>query len=82
MLGSVDKPIHFEEMLQLAKKLADDIPFVRTDFYEINGKVYFGEMTFFPASGFSGFEPEEWDKKLGEWIKLPENNRGVLHCNG
>ena len=47
------------------------MPFARIDFYEINEKVYFGEITFYPASGFEGFKPEEWDLKLGEWIKLP-----------
>ena len=47
------------------------MPFARIDFYEINEKVYFGEITFYPASGFEGFNPKEWDLKLGEWIKLP-----------
>ena len=73
---SIEKPVNFEMMNILAKKLAQDMPFVRTDFYEINGKIYFGEMTFFPASGFSGFDPEVWDKMLGEWVILPENTGG------
>lgn len=42
------------------------------DFYEINNKVYFGELTFFPASGLEGFAPAEWDKTLGGWIELPD----------
>ena len=42
------------------------------DFYEINNKVYFGELTFFPASGLEGFTPAEWDKTLGGWIELPD----------
>ena len=53
------------------KKLSKDIPFLRTDFYSINDKIYFGELTFFPASGFVPFEPEFWDKKLGDMINLP-----------
>lgn len=65
-------PPAFEEMKQLAKKLSKDIPCVRVDFYDINGQVYFGELTFFHWSGMVPFEPEEWDYKLGEWIKLPE----------
>lgn len=66
----IDKPENFNEMIQLAEKLSKDIPFVRVDFYDINGKIYFGEMTFFPGCGFEEFTPEEWDYKLGEWIDL------------
>jgi hypothetical protein len=66
-----DKPKNFDKMLELAEVLAKDIPFVRIDFYNINGKIYFGEITFFPAAGMGKFEPEEWDEKLGNMIKLP-----------
>jgi len=66
----VIKPINFELMKELSKKLSKDIPFVRVDFYEVNGKVYFGELTFSPAGGFVKFEPEEWDEKLGNWIDI------------
>lgn len=66
-----DKPINFQKMVELSKILAKDIPFVRVDFYEINSKLFFGELTFFPGSGYIPFEPEEWDYKLGEWIRLP-----------
>ena len=61
-------------MITVAEKLSKDIPFVRVDLYEINGKVYFGELTFYPSSGFEGFEPEEWDKKLGDMLELPTKN--------
>ena len=67
---SIEKPINLNSMIKLANKLSKDIPFLRVDFYEINGKIYFGELTFFPASGFVGFEPEEWDLKLGQLIDL------------
>lgn len=63
-------PQSFESMKELAKKLAQGIPCVRVDFYEINGKIYFGELTFFHCNGMIPFEPEEWDYKLGEWINL------------
>lgn len=66
-----DKPKNFDKMLELAEVLAKDIPFVRIDFYNINGKIFFGEITFFPAAGMGKFEPEEWDEKLGNMIKLP-----------
>lgn len=64
-------PQGLSEMLTLSKILAKDIPFLRIDFYIIKGKIYFGELTFFPAAGMCKFEPEEWDYKLGEMIKLP-----------
>lgn len=71
-------PKQYDLIKRLATKLSDKMPFSRIDFYEINEKVYFGEITFYPASGFEGFKPEEWDLKLGEWIKLP---RGGYRLN-
>ncbi len=65
------KPVNFEKMKELAMILSKDIPHVRVDFYEVNGKIYFGEMTFYHFSGFTPFEPEEWDYKFGEWLKMP-----------
>lgn len=65
-----EKPQQFGLMKELAKKLSQNIPHVRVDFYEINGKVYFGEMTFFHFSGMVPFEPEEWDYTFGSWIQL------------
>ena len=67
----IPRPNVLEVMLELAKKLSKGIPHVRTDFYCINNKVYFGEMTFYHGSGFEKFEPEKWDYILGNWIKLP-----------
>ena len=67
----IAKPHNLELMLVLAEKLAKDIPFVRVDFYEVDGQLKFGEMTFFPASGFERFEPEYWDIELGGYLKLP-----------
>lgn len=66
------KPVCFEEMKKLAATLSKGIPQVRIDFYEIRGKVYFGEMTFFHWSGMTPFVPEEWDYKFGSWINLPK----------
>lgn len=65
------KPEKLNEMLMLAEKLSKNIPFIRIDFYFVEGKIYFSELTFFPASGFEGFEPDEWDKIFGEWLTLP-----------
>ena len=65
-------PKSHELMLELASKLSKGHPFLRVDFYEINGHPFIGELTFFPTSGWGGFSPEEWDYKFGSWIKLPE----------
>ena len=66
----VVKPVHYEKMVELAETLSKNLPFVRVDFYEVNGKIYFGELTFFPGSGFEEFTPETWDYTLGSWIDL------------
>ena len=66
------KPDNFDEMKELAEKLSENIPQLRVDFYNINGKIYFGELTFFHWSGLMPFDPPEWDLKIGEFIKLPE----------
>lgn len=69
------KPINFEKMKELAVVLSKNIPELRVDFYEVNNKIYFGELTFFDGSGFDKIEPKEWDKKIGDWIKLPQKTR-------
>ncbi len=66
-----EKPEHLDEMIKLAEKLSRGIPHLRVDFYEVNGKIYFGELTFFHWSGFVPFDPEEWDYRFGSWITLP-----------
>ena len=63
-------PKTIDKMMELAEKLAKDIPFVRVDFYDVDGKIYFGEMTFYPASGYGKFTDSKWDKKLGDLIDL------------
>lgn len=64
------KPICLDKMIQFAETLSKQTKFVRIDFYEIAGKLYFGEITFYPASGFKKLEPDEWNYKFGEHIKL------------
>lgn len=64
------KPQNFEVMKELAEKLSEGIPFLRTDFYEINGNVYVGELTLYHNAGLSHIEPEEWSYKLGSYIDL------------
>jgi hypothetical protein len=67
----IEKPSQYEKMVKLAKILSKDIPFVRAHFYQKGEFIYFGELTFSPDSGVKKFIPEEWDYKLGQWIKLP-----------
>ena len=67
----IEKPEGFEEMKEIAKKLSSGFPHVRVDLYNVNSKIFFGELTFFHWSGMCPFEPEEWDNRIGEWIKLP-----------
>lgn len=69
------KPKNFEYMFELAEKLAVGIPELRCDFYEVEQKVYFGELTFFDGGGFDHIEPIEWDNKLGDLLILPENTK-------
>lgn len=59
-------PRNFMEMKQVAMQLSADFPFVRVDLYNVNGKVYFGELTFYPSSGYGKFHPDEFDGRLGE----------------
>ncbi len=67
----IPAPGKLEEMLELAKQLSADIPFVRVDLYCVEDRIYFSELTFFPASGGKPFQPESWDEILGSWLKLP-----------
>ena len=69
-----EKPENFDKMKQLAETLSAGIKHVRVDFYEVNGKVYFGEMTLFHHSGLVPFDPPEWDEVFGSWFELPQKS--------
>jgi hypothetical protein len=64
------KPENLDEMLEIAAKLSEDFPFARIDLYSLAGKVYFGEITFYPWSGYMEFEPDEFDFVLGEKFNM------------
>ena len=68
----IAKPETLDEMLRLSRILSKGNPYMRTDFYSVNGKLYFGELTFFPASGYGRFNPDEIDFDLGNKITLPD----------
>lgn len=67
----IAKPKSLELMIELAEKLSQDISFARIDFYQIDDRPYFGEITLYPGGGWERFDPKEWDVKLGNWITLP-----------
>lgn len=69
----IPRPKNYGQMIDMAERLSQGIPFVRVDLYEVEGTVYFGEMTFFPGGGMERFRPIDWDYTLGEWLELPEN---------
>ena len=70
----VKLPDSLDEMIRIAEILADGRVFVRVDFYEMSHQIYFGEITFYPASGFAPIVPNEWDLELGSWITLPQQD--------
>ena len=70
---NIKKPENFDIMIKLAEKIGKNLRQCRVDFYNVNGKIYFGEVTFFHWGGLKPFVPEEWDYTFGEFIKLPED---------
>ncbi|CVH78095.1 hypothetical protein BN3658_01368 [Coriobacteriaceae bacterium CHKCI002] len=69
--GDVERPETFNRMADVARELSKGIPHVRIDFYEVDGRMYFGEYTFYHFSGFMPFDPPEWDEMFGSWLRLP-----------
>ena len=67
-----EKPRNFEKMKAFAAKLAEGTRHLRVDFYEVDGQLYFGELTFYQDSGFADVQPPEWNEILGSWIPLEE----------
>ena len=70
----IQKPKCFEKMKEVASQLSKGLPHVRIDLYEVNGKIYFGEYTFYHHGGVVPFHPERWDEIFGSWINLPPKN--------
>lgn len=68
--GPVERPKHFEKLIELGEKLAEPFPFVRVDFYILNEEIYFGELTFHTGGGYSHITPSEWDLYYGKKIPL------------
>lgn len=73
MSGKVfEKPQCFQEMLEVARKLSKGYPHIRVDLYDVDGSVYFGELTLYHHSGIVPFHPESWDHVFGSWLTLPD----------
>ncbi|MGI6220132.1 MAG: ATP-grasp fold amidoligase family protein [Bacteroidaceae bacterium] len=70
-----DKPINYTKMKEIAQILSSDFPFVRVDLYNVKGKIYFGELTFYPASGYGTFIPDSFDYKLGRLFNINYFNK-------
>ena len=68
----IPPPQHLEEMLNLSEELSSGFTFMRVDFYETDEGVFFGEITFYPGSGFEKFIPTSFDYEIGSWIELPK----------
>ena len=67
----IDMPSNLDKMIRIAEKLSNGLPSLRIDLYNISGKIYFGELTFYPASGFGKIEPSDYDLLWGEMVDLP-----------
>ncbi len=69
--NAIERPLHFEEMIQIAQKLSKGFPFVRIDFYDLPDKLLLGEMTFYPTGGWKPLNPLDFDRKLGDKFIIP-----------
>lgn len=69
-------PSQLNYMLEIASDLSSHFPYARVDFYQVEGRVIFGEITFFPAGGYPDFKPSAYDKIWGDMLNLPEKNHG------
>lgn len=68
----IPKPKNYYKMLEISRIISKEFPFVRMDFYEVEGKLFFGETTFTPANGMINFIPQKYDKIFGDYLKLPD----------
>ena len=75
--GIYAPPENLSEMLHIAEQLCEGFPAVRVDLYSVGKKVYFGELTFFPWSGYVQYTPDSFDYEMGKKFILPEMDRGI-----
>jgi len=73
----IPKPGNFDELLSICRKVSQDAHFVRVDLYTVEDRIYFSELTLTPHGGYYPFNPPEWSKTFGDWLKLPvDSGRG------
>ncbi len=72
----LEKPENWDKMIEIAEALSADFPQARVDLYNIDGKIYFGEITFYDNAGYIKFDPDEFDYKFGKYFKLPQKYKG------
>lgn len=70
----IPKPLNYDEMVKVASKLSEPFPESRIDLYNVEGKILFGEITFFDGSGYMKYVPDSFDKEVGNYFILPEKN--------
>ena len=68
--GEIDLPSNIQQMISFSEKLAEGFPFARVDWYNIKGKIVFGEITFYPWSGYVKFTPDSFDFELGRYFNI------------
>ena len=74
LVGDAPRPAHFDEMIEISKRLSKGFPFVRVDFFDTDEKLYVAELTFAPGGGVTPYHPRSFNEKLGELFVLPEKN--------
>ncbi len=79
--GEVKIPKNKVEMENVARKLAADFPFVRVDLYNLNGRIIFGEMTFYPTDGRMDFAPDNYNKSIGDYLQIPAIPEGQKYIH-
>lgn len=67
---ALPKPPNFERMMEVAKQLSEGFPHVRVDLYNINGRIYFGELTFYDGSGYMRYNPDSFDYEIGSYFDI------------
>ena len=70
IINNIEKPKNYDQMINIVKILSEDFPHVRVDLYNIDGKIYFGELTFYDGSGYKGYSPDIFDYMLGEKFNI------------
>lgn len=70
--NGLERPVNLEEIISIAENISKEFKYVRVDFYDVDGKLYHGEITFHDGGGYERITPFEWDIKLGEMVKLKQ----------